>query len=139
MRPIPAVLAVVIRDGRVLLARRANPPDAGLWGFPGGKVEWGEPLGLAAERELAEETGITATAQEVITALDAFDPGPGGPVHHFILIAVRCLWQQGDPSAADDALDARWFPLDDLGALPLSAGVADLAQLAARPSQAYIP
>ena len=36
MTPIPAVLAVVIRDGKALLVQRANPPDAGLWGFPGG-------------------------------------------------------------------------------------------------------
>ncbi|WP_256388415.1 NUDIX domain-containing protein [Lutimaribacter pacificus] len=53
--------------------RRANPPDAGLWGFPGGKIDQGEPLFDAAIRELAEETGVSAEPLRVITALDAFD------------------------------------------------------------------
>ncbi|MFA5581293.1 MAG: NUDIX domain-containing protein, partial [Paracoccaceae bacterium] len=74
-RPIAAVLAVVIRDGRALLVRRANTPDAGLWGFPGGKIEPGEPILVAAERELHEETGVQARARGVITALDAFEAG----------------------------------------------------------------
>ncbi|WP_340138255.1 NUDIX domain-containing protein, partial [Stenotrophomonas maltophilia] len=42
LRPIPATIAVVLRDDQVLLGRRANPPDAGRWGFPGGKIERGE-------------------------------------------------------------------------------------------------
>ena len=59
--PVPrlAVLAVVLRGEQVLLVRRANPPDAGLWGYPGGKVDWGETVEAAALRELAEETGLT--------------------------------------------------------------------------------
>ncbi|WEF23874.1 NUDIX hydrolase [Paracoccus sp. S3-43] len=131
MPVIPAVLAVVIRDGQVLLAQRANPPDAGLWGFPGGKIEFGETLHAAAERELLEETGVIATAQGIVTALDALSHTNDELRHHFILIAVRCLWQRGEPTAADDALDARWFPLTDLASLPLSADVARLAHLAA--------
>jgi 8-oxo-dGTP diphosphatase len=132
-RPVVAVLAVVIRDGQVLLVQRANPPDAGLWGFPGGKVEYGETLLQAAERELLEETGVSATAQAVITALDAWDHGTDGLLRqHFVLIAVRCLWQAGTPLAADDALDARWVPLAGLerhGAL--SRDVARVARQAA--------
>ena len=42
--PVPAVIAVVIHGDRALLVRRANPPDAGLWGFPGGKIEFGETV-----------------------------------------------------------------------------------------------
>ena len=51
VRPVVAVLAVVVQAGRILLVRRANPPDAGLWGFPGGKVEFGETIADAALRE----------------------------------------------------------------------------------------
>ncbi len=133
LRPVLAVLAVVIQDGKALLVQRANPPDAGLWGFPGGKVDFGEGLMQAAERELFEETGVTATAQRIVTALDAISHTEAGEVqHHFALIAVQCAWQSGDPFAADDALDARWVSIETMEkALPLSRDVAALARLAA--------
>lgn len=116
-RPVPAVIAVVLRGEQVLLVRRANPPDAGRWGFPGGKIEWGETVEAAAERELEEETGIVGTAEGVLTALDAFDRSPSGDLrHHYVLVAVQCRWIAGEPTAADDALDARWFALDTLDA-----------------------
>ena len=133
-RPIPAVLAVVIRDEQALLIQRANPPDAGLWGFPGGKLEFGETLLAAAERELLEETGVRAVARRVFTALDAYDRTPDGVIlQHFALIAVQCDWQGGEPVAADDALDARWMPVNQMDrARNLSLDVARVAQQAAR-------
>ncbi|MCI5112711.1 MAG: NUDIX hydrolase [Marivita sp.] len=133
-RPIPAAIAVVVRDTQVLLVRRANPPDAGLWGFPGGRIDPGEPLFDAAIRELAEETGVSADPLRVITALDAFDhDGTGTLRRHFILVAVLCRWTAGDPIAADDALEARWIEITALkeGHLPLSRDVAELADHAA--------
>ncbi|MDD7969832.1 NUDIX hydrolase [Roseinatronobacter alkalisoli] len=133
IRPIVAVLAVVIRDAQVLLIQRANPPDAGLWGFPGGKIEFGEALLAATERELLEETGITGRAQSVLNALDAYDWSEDGSLRqHFVLVAVRCTWLSGDPVAADDALDARWVALDSMETdLRLSLDVAKTARLAA--------
>jgi 8-oxo-dGTP diphosphatase len=131
--PIPAVIAVVIHEGQALLVRRANPPDAGLWGFPGGKIEFGETVADAAVRELLEETGVTGEAQDVITTLDILVPSEDGGVRqHYILIAVRCRWLSGTPLAADDALEARWFPLADLdpAVLPMSADVDAIAQRA---------
>ena len=44
VRPVPAVIGIVLRERDVLLVRRANPPDAGRWGFPGGKIEAGNRL-----------------------------------------------------------------------------------------------
>lgn len=131
-RPIAAILAVVVRDGDVLLVRRANPPDAGLWGFPGGKIERGETLQDAALRELKEETGVSARVLRVFGALDALDRGDDEALrHHFILITALCQWTQGEPVAADDALDARWIALDRLAELPLSRDVAEVAAQAA--------
>ncbi|WP_163847722.1 NUDIX hydrolase [Pseudooceanicola aestuarii] len=129
--PIPAVLGVVVYREAVLLVRRANPPDAGMWGFPGGKVEHGETLTAAALRELHEETGVSAAALDVFTALDAFDSERD---RHFILIAVLCRWVAGAPVAGDDALDAAWVPLDRIADLPggVSRDVARLARQAAR-------
>ncbi|QBX33511.1 NUDIX domain-containing protein [Paracoccus liaowanqingii] len=132
-RPVVAVLAVVLRDGHALLVQRANPPDAGFWGFPGGKVDAGETLLAAAERELREETGVIARADRVLTALDALDrDGTGELRHHFVLVAVLCHWQSGEPRAADDALDAAWVPLAGLACgRRLSRDVAALAGMAA--------
>ncbi|HZW48459.1 MAG TPA: NUDIX hydrolase [Microvirga sp.] len=131
--PVPAVIAVVIHEGQALLVRRANPPDAGLWGFPGGKIDFGETVADAAVRELLEETGITGEAQEVITTLDILVPSDNGDIRqHYILIAVRCRWLSGSPMAGDDALEARWFPIDDLdpATLPMSADVDVIARRA---------
>ncbi|MEN9059965.1 NUDIX hydrolase [Ponticoccus litoralis] len=133
-RPIAATIAAVIRDRQVLLVRRANPPDAGLWGFPGGKIDQGETLFEAAIRELAEETGVAAEPLRVVTAVDAFDRVETGALRrHFILIAVLCRWTAGEPVAADDALDARWVDLDALqdSGLALSLDVAEVAEQAA--------
>ncbi|ASC68348.1 MULTISPECIES: NUDIX hydrolase [Achromobacter] len=133
-RPIPATIAAVVRDGRVLLVRRANPPDAGCWAFPGGKIEAGERLEAAVARELLEETGVRAEPLRVFDAVDVFDRDAAGALRrHFILIAVLCRWQSGEPVAGDDASDARWVPLAELEghALATSFGVAELARKAA--------
>ncbi|WP_445501408.1 NUDIX hydrolase [Microvirga sp. G4-2] len=131
--PIPAVIAVVIHEGQALLVRRANPPDTGLWGFPGGKIEFGETVAEAATRELLEETGIAGEAQGVMTTLDILVPSSDGTIRqHYILIAVRCRWISGDAVAGDDALEASWFPIADLDpkTLPMSADVDVIARQA---------
>jgi 8-oxo-dGTP diphosphatase len=131
--PIPAVIAVVIHEGQALLVRRANPPDAGLWGFPGGKIDYGETVSDAALRELFEETSITGRARDVITTLDIFERADDESLkRHFILIAVRCEWICGLPEAGDDALEARWVPVAELhsGRTDMSANVDVVARRA---------
>lgn len=134
IRPIPASIAVMIHENQVLLVRRANPPDAGCWGFPGGKVEFGEAIESCAVRELEEETGVIGEAVKILTAVDALDFADDGRLReHFILIAVLCRWSKGAPVAGDDALEARWFMLDQLetAGLALSQDVAEVARQAA--------
>lgn len=134
-RPVLAALAVLLDPGpdggaRALLVRRRNPPDAGLWGFPGGHVEPGETALAAAARELHEETGLTASPLCYIDNIDVIERDAGGGLRfHFLLAAVLCrpTGPARAPVAADDALDAAWFALDDLraGRLPLSARVIE--------------
>ncbi|MBW7984884.1 NUDIX hydrolase [Enterobacillus tribolii] len=133
--PVAATIAVVVHNDRVLLVRRANPPDAGLWGFPGGKIQAGETLSAAALRELHEETNLIAEAGPVLTTLDALDYAANGQLrHHFILVAVLCRCCHGETKirAGDDALEARWFVTSDLmrEPPPLSEGVLDVLRLA---------
>ena len=131
--PTAAVIAVLVRGDEILLVSRKNPPDVGLWGFPGGKMEFGESMEQAAVRELFEETGVRGVAQHVLTALNAYDHGSQGELRqHFILVAVRCAWQSGEPVAADDAEDAGWFRLQALtdGRLALSRDVLEVAHMA---------
>jgi 8-oxo-dGTP diphosphatase len=133
--PIAAVIAVLVRGDEILLVSRKNPPDVGLWGFPGGKMEFGESMEEAAVRELFEETGVRGVAQQVLTALNACDHDEQGELRqHFILIAVQCAWQSGEPVAADDAEDAGWFRLQALtdGTLALSQDVLEVAHMALR-------
>jgi 8-oxo-dGTP diphosphatase len=144
--PRLSVLAVVTRAAaagpEVLLVRRANPPQPGHWGFPGGKVDWGEDLRQAAIRELREETGIEAGNPRVFDTVDLIVPElaegrPWPPYHHpahhlpyhHLMVAVRLDWRRGAPRAGDDALEARWAPLARLPS-PLCAGVAKVAAAA---------
>lgn len=134
IRPIVATIAAVFHEDRILLVRRANPPDAGRWGFPGGKIDGGETIEHAAARELLEETGVQADARQVFTAVDAFDRDAAGRLRqHFVLIAVLCEWRSGEPIAGDDALEARWFDMEELdhAGLALSLDVAEVARQAA--------
>lgn len=132
-----AALAVLRQGAQLLLVRRANPPDAGLWGFPGGRMEWGETIAEAAVRELEEETGIAATAGPAFKVLDCLDrDGEGVLRHHYLMVAVLCHpTRAGAPAvAADDALEVAWFTLDELRHLQaeLSAGVVETAEEALR-------
>src|SRR5215813_3423070 len=95
-RPIVAVLAVVVRGERALIVQRAQQPNAGRWGFPGGVLELGETVGEGAMRELLEETGIVAEPAGVLNVNDAISRDDDGRVQfHYILIAVRGLWRSG--------------------------------------------
>jgi 8-oxo-dGTP diphosphatase len=129
--PLPGVLAVVVRQGRVLLVKRGCNPNKGLWGFPGGLVELGETAAEAAIRELAEETGIAAEAGGVLEVLDSISRDDEGRVRfHFLLVAVLCRWTGGEPSPADDADETGWFTPDDIAALPCVPQLTRLAALA---------
>ena len=127
--PIAAAIAVVVRGERLLLVRRSHKPDAGRWGFPGGKIEPGETVIAAALRELGEETGVAADPVEVLTAFDVIR-GDGPTVHHYVLIAVLCRWTHGEGAAASDAEEAAWFDLAALRALAKSPDVERVAELA---------
>ena len=131
--PLLGALAVVLNNGHVLLAQRSKSPGAGLWGFPGGHVEWGETALQAAVRELREETGIEAEARAYITNIDLVRHRPDGAVElHYLLAAVLCAPLGGVLRAGDDAAAVRWVPFADVTGyrLEMSPGVNDVLALA---------
>ena len=62
-QPKSAVIIVLKKDDQVLVQERSKHPFFGFWGYPGGKIRWGETIIQAAERELDEETGLSASMQ----------------------------------------------------------------------------
>ena len=132
-RPRVAVLAVTRRGDQLLLAQRRNPPDALKWGFPGGRVEGGETLIEAAQRELFEETGVRGEARGVLTALDSIHRDEaGGLQFHYVLIVMLLDWRSGAGMPADDVAAVDWLTLDDLlrGDRAMSRDVVAVARLA---------
>lgn len=111
--PQPAVGAVVFRQGRVLLVRRAKDPAAGTWAIPGGRVRLGETLQQAAEREIFEETGLTVKAGAPVYTFDVIERDPAGRVRfHYVIVDLAAEYVAGDLAAGDDALEAGWFGPD---------------------------
>lgn len=134
-QPIVGVLAVLWKGDRVLLVQRANPPDQGKWGLPGGRQRLGETVAQAALRELEEETGVIGEAAGAFTAVDAIHRDPDGAVrYHYTLVAVSIEWRAGEPVAGDDALAVAWRSPDALGddAHPLCVDVERVVAMSAR-------
>jgi len=59
-QPKSAVIIVAQDNNKVLVQERLKHPYYGFWGYPGGKIRWGETIMQAAARELKEETGLSA-------------------------------------------------------------------------------
>jgi ADP-ribose pyrophosphatase YjhB (NUDIX family) len=126
-RPYVAVSAAVVRDGRVLLVRRAQPPAHGLFTLPGGAVEVGETLFQAVVREIQEETGLTvepvalAGHREVITR-DA----ENRVERHFVILAYAARWVAGEPTLNAELAEARWVAPAEIADLPTTEGLVGI-------------
>lgn len=113
MAPQIAVGAIVVKDGRLLMVQRAHDPGAGLWSLPGGRLEHGEYLAAALQREVSEETGLDVEVRDLVGILEVV-----GDPHYVILDYFAEVTTDDDPVAADDVSDARWVPLDEVASLP---------------------
>lgn len=117
--PHPAVTAdaviFTIADNklRLLLIKRGAEPDKGAWAIPGGFLELDEDLDDCARRELKEETGLDNIYLE---QLHTFGTPDRDPRERVITVAYYAITSNADmePTAASDASDAKWFPIDQL-------------------------
>lgn len=114
-RGLTHVVAGVIRDarGRILLARRTEGRDlAGLWEFPGGKVEPGESPEAALVRELREELGIDASVGHALIRVPQQYPDK------WLVLDVRQVEFRGVPKGLDGQALA-WVPPAKLASYPM--------------------
>jgi ADP-ribose pyrophosphatase YjhB (NUDIX family) len=96
-RPFLAVSAAIIRDGHVLLARRARGASTGVFTLPGGVVEAGETLHEAIVREVMEETGIAIAPVGLAGYREHVERETDGRVkRHFVILPFACRWISGE-------------------------------------------
>jgi ADP-ribose pyrophosphatase len=118
---------VVFRDQRVLLVRRGQAPADGQWALPGGRVELGESLSAAAEREVFEETGIRIAAGEPVYVFDLIENDAGGEIRfHYVIVDLAASLVGGLLRPGDDAAEARWVSAAEIGQLEVSPATRDL-------------
>jgi 8-oxo-dGTP diphosphatase len=107
--PLPTVDCIIELPGdRIVLIRRKNPPLG--WALPGGFVDQGERLDLAAVREVKEETGLDVQLVEQFFTYS--DPNRDPRKHTISTVFIGRA--QGEPVGSDDAAEAKTFPVDAL-------------------------
>jgi mutator protein MutT len=126
-RRVLVVAAVIERDGEVLVARRKEAGErAGLWEFPGGKVEPGEGERAALARELREELGVRVQVGELYARVEHVYPDL-----QVELALYRAQLHQNEDPRPLTAEELRWVPRRALPGLPFcEADVPLLTRLA---------
>lgn len=121
-RPELAVGAVTVSGDQLLLVRRANAPSAGSWSLPGGRVEAGERMTEAVEREVAEETGLRVSCGELVGFVEIV-----GAEGHFVVFDYMVTSGAGAQviRAGDDAAEVAWFSAAAVAELAASGGLAE--------------
>ena len=122
--PVVGVGAVVVKDGKALIIKRAHEPRKGEWSLPGGRVELGEALVDAVRREIKEETGLDIAVGPIVEVLDRVHHHDGRVRYHFVIVDYLCTCIGGELRAGDDADDAAWVTSDEIAAYGVNSVAA---------------
>jgi mutator protein MutT len=128
-RPYLAVSAAIIREGRVLIARRAKGASTGAFTLPGGVVEAGETLHQAIIREVREETGIAVEPIALAGQREFITRDADGRVsRHFVILCFACRWLAGEGTPLLEELsELRWLePAEISGLKTTTEGLAEI-------------
>lgn len=129
--PRLAVSAAIFRDNRFLLVQRARAPALGVWTLPGGRVEFGESLHQALNREVQEETALTIAIIGLAGLREAL-PNPARQPGHFVILPFAARWVAGEVNLNEELSDARWITPSELGGFKTTEGLAEIVETAAR-------
>jgi ADP-ribose pyrophosphatase YjhB (NUDIX family) len=126
-RPFLAVSAAIVRDGKVLVVRRARKPALGLYTMPGGVVEAGEMLIEAVAREVHEETSLEIRPLALAGHREAIVRDRDGKIErHFIILCFAARWISGEPVLNEELDEARWLEPAALAGLRTTEGLAEI-------------
>jgi 8-oxo-dGTP diphosphatase len=107
--PVVGVGAVVVRDGKALIIKRAHEPRKGEWSLPGGLLELGESLQDAVRREIKEETSLDIAVGPIIETFDRVHRDEDGRVrYHFVIVDFVCSSVAGEAIPGSDADGVAW-------------------------------
>jgi ADP-ribose pyrophosphatase YjhB (NUDIX family) len=130
-RPFLAVSAAIVRDGKILVVRRARMPAHGLYTLPGGVVEVGETLVEAVAREVLEETGMTVEPVALAGFREAVTRDAQDRVErHFVILCFAARWQAGEPVLNEELDEAHWLDPAELAGLKTTTGLAEIVAAA---------
>jgi ADP-ribose pyrophosphatase YjhB (NUDIX family) len=127
--PKLAVIAVVPKDGGVVMVRRAIDPGYGLWVVPGGFVDVGEPVEEAVVRETLEEAHLMVRVEGLLNIYSYRDSAT-------VVVAYLTQYLSGELAAGDETLEARVFgpeeiPWDEIPFRSTKAALTDYLRLRA--------
>ncbi len=120
--PVVGVGAVIVRDGKALIVKRAHEPRKGEWSLPGGMLDLGESLTDAVRREVREETGLDVELGPIIETFDRVHRDAEGRIrYHFVIVDYVCWPIAGDAVAGSDAEAVAWVTADEVDAYGINA------------------
>ncbi|WP_137045654.1 NUDIX hydrolase [Pseudolabrys sp. FHR47] len=130
-RPILAVSAAIVHDGRVLAVRRARKPAIALYTMPGGVVETGETLFEAAIREVREETALSIEPVALAGHREAIMRDKEGRVErHFVILCFAARLLGGEIRLNDELDDARWLAPHEFSGVKTTDGLTEIVMTA---------
>jgi ADP-ribose pyrophosphatase YjhB (NUDIX family) len=127
-RPQLAVSAVIFREGKVLLVRRARSPANGFYSLPGGRVEFGESLDVALHREVDEETGLKIEILGLAGWREVLPQAAGAG--HYLILSFAARWVDGEPVLNEEHDDFKWLAPEEIGGFKLTGGLPEIVATA---------
>jgi 8-oxo-dGTP diphosphatase len=111
--------AIILSEDKseILLIKRGSKAYNGYWGFISGKVEWGEEIKETVIREVKEETNLDIIDVKFIGRY--YDKKGRHPTKTMICLPHFCT-VKGELKAGDDAVDAKWFSLEEIRNMDLA-------------------
>jgi 8-oxo-dGTP diphosphatase len=112
-----ATKAIIVKDGKILLVRDHRNPD--LWELPGGRINVGESITTALEREIMEELGVAINVEAVVYSEQLIHTGDGTP-HFFIICKVTLADEKQTFNVPSEELaEIKWVDRNNIGELKI--------------------